>query len=232
MKAVAQVAGAWAASLAFALLTGCLSTSPGTYGDFSYKINTDKTVTITRYTGSTNVVTIPGRINGLPVRSVNADAFGWDHNRLVNVTISDGVMEVEDQMFACCLSLTNVVIGTGVTEIGFCAFSHCQSLSIVTIPDSVTRIVPMAFLQCTSLTNVTIGTGVTNIGFEAFASCLDLTSVCFKGNAPVLGEEVFDGAPNVSIYYIEGTTGWGKEFGGRPTAVWKTNGVPVVEVSL
>jgi hypothetical protein len=24
----------------------------------------------------------------------------------------------------------------------------------------------------------------------------------------------------VTVYYLAGTTGWGKEFGGRPTAVW------------
>jgi hypothetical protein len=31
---------------------------------------------------------------------------------------------------------------------------------------------------------------------------------------------VFLGANKATVYYLPGTTGWGKEFGGRPTAVW------------
>ena len=30
----------------------------------------------------------------------------------------------------------------------------------------------------------------------------------------------FEGATNVTIYYLPGTTGWGSTFGGRPTALW------------
>jgi len=32
---------------------------------------------------------------------------------------------------------------------------------------------------------------------------------------------VFSGANNATIYHLPTTTGWGKEFGGRPTAVWE-----------
>jgi hypothetical protein len=31
---------------------------------------------------------------------------------------------------------------------------------------------------------------------------------------------VFDGDNNASVYYLPGTTGWGSEFDGRPTALW------------
>ena len=53
-------------------------------------------------------------------------------------------------------------------------------------------------------------------------------SVCFKGNAPVVGKDVFEDTRDLTVYYLPGTTGWGKSFGGRPTAIWKpeTNGVP------
>ena len=48
-----------------------------------------------------------------------------------------------------------------------------------------------------------------------------MTSVYFEGNAPSLGQDVFSGADNVTVYYQPGATGWGATFGGRPTAVWK-----------
>jgi hypothetical protein len=31
---------------------------------------------------------------------------------------------------------------------------------------------------------------------------------------------VFNGAINTTVYYVPGTTGWGRTFAGRPTAPW------------
>jgi hypothetical protein len=62
---------------------------------------------------------------------------------------------------------------------------------------------------------------VTSIGYGAFSGCSSLTGAYFKGNAPSLdGSAVFKGDDKATVYYLEGTTGWGKTFGGRPTAVW------------
>ena len=33
---------------------------------------------------------------------------------------------------------------------------------------------------------------------------------------------MFSGADKATVYYLPGTTGWGKEFGGQPTAPWTT----------
>jgi hypothetical protein len=66
---------------------------------------------------------------------------------------------------------------------------------------------------------VAIPATVTRIESYAFNNCTNLTGVHFKGNAPSLStREVFTGADNSTIYYLPGTTGWDKEFGGRPTA--------------
>jgi hypothetical protein len=55
----------------------------------------------------------------------------------------------------------------------------------------------------------------------AFEYCNSLTGIYFKGNAPSLGSGAFDGANNVIVYYLPGTTGWGPTLHGRPTAPWK-----------
>ena len=71
----------------------------------------------------------------------------------------------------------------------------------------------------TNLTTVTIPTSVTSIGDKAFADCSRLAGVHFQGNAPSLGSAVFTGANNATVYYLPGTAGWGKTFGGRPTVL-------------
>ena len=61
---------------------------------------------------------------------------------------------------------------------------------------------------------------MTNLGASAFASCANLTKVCFEGNAPGIGTNVFNNDYNATVYYVPGTTGWGSTFGSRPTATW------------
>jgi hypothetical protein len=99
------------------------------------------------------------------------------------------------------------------------AFGGCTSLVTVTLGNSVTNIGDFAFIGCSSLATVTIGNNVTTIGDGAFEYCTSLTSVHFQGNAPSLGEGVFYDTPATN-YYLPGTTGWGTNFGGRPTALW------------
>jgi len=48
-----------------------------------------------------------------------------------------------------------------------------------------------------------------------------LTGVFFEGNAPSVDKLTFYGSAKAIVYYRPGAKGWGKEFGGRPTAEWK-----------
>ena len=162
---------------------------------FTCTTNADNTITITGYEGSGGDVTIPSTTNGLRVVSIG------------------------DVAFYECESLTSVTIPNSVTSIGVCTFRF-TGLASAKIPNSVARIGGYAYASCTSLTNVTIGSGVTNIGVLAFSGCTNLTGVYFKGNAPSLAEYVFLEDDSATIYYLLGTTGWGTNFGGRPTAPW------------
>ena len=114
-----------------------------TSGDYEYRIEYDE-ATINRYKGSGGNVTIPSKLGGSPVTSIQNDAF------------------------RDCSSLTNVTIPNSVTEIGLDAFSGCINLTSVTIPNSVTRIESGAFSGCSSLKSVTIPKSVTEIGEHAF----------------------------------------------------------------
>jgi hypothetical protein len=226
-------------------------------GDFSYTVN-DGTVSITGYTGAGGVVAIPASIQALPVTRIGGQAFASLTN-LASVSIPDTVTNIEDGLAPAegafsGSSLTNVVIGNNVNYIGTLAFAHCDQLSGVVLPDSVSGIGQFAFGWCGSLSQVTFGNAMTNLGPEAFygcsnlvnvtmpgslggmgdyalAFCSSLTGVFFQGNAPVVSDNVFSGDPDVTVYYLPGTTGWGPTLGGSPTRLWNPQ-VPTAEASF
>jgi len=187
------------------LLLLLLAVPAGVQGqDYHYMTN-NSTIAIVQYiwggdvriNRSRGVVEIPDKINDLPV-----------------TRIMDGA-------FSACPQLINVTIPNRVISIGSGAFWSCGRLANITIPDSVTSIGNVAFAFCTNLTSITIPKNVTYLGDQAFAQCPNLTTVNFQGNAPSRRVDVFTNSTNATIYYLPTTTGWGKTFGGRPTAVWK-----------
>jgi hypothetical protein len=111
-------------------------------------------------------------------------------------------------------------IPASVTRLGENAFADCTSLSNINISGSVTSIGTRAFSWCTGLTGITIPPNVTRIEYRAFESCGRLTAVYCKGNAPVLGADVFNSDYKAAVYYLPGTKGWGPTFGGRSAALW------------
>jgi len=177
--------------------------------DYDYETNADNTITITGYTGTNELVTIPAEITGLPVRSIAEDAFSSqtitsvsipdgvtdigvgafvDCGYLTNATIAGSVTSIGGYAFWVCHDLTTVTIASGLLSIGNEAFGYCTSLTSVTIPGSVINIGDSAFENCTSLTNVTFGNGVTCTGEGSFYECTSLTSVTIPASVTNIGE--------------------------------------------
>ena len=82
-------------------------------------------------------------------------------------------------------------IRMGTVGIAAVAFAHCTDLTCVIIPDGVRNICGGVFNGCTGLTGVVIPDSVTDIGYSAFFDCDALQGVYFMGDAPVLGNSVF-----------------------------------------
>ncbi|MGO8835923.1 MAG: leucine-rich repeat domain-containing protein [Limisphaerales bacterium] len=114
----------------FCLLGALLLALPAVVqAQFTYTTNADDTLTITGYTGSNGVVTIPGTIADLPVTSIGDWAFYA--TSVTNVLIPDNVTNIGDGAFFDCQSLTNVTIGNSVVSIGDWTFAFCPSLMSV-----------------------------------------------------------------------------------------------------
>jgi len=164
------------------------------------------------FAGSGGSYTIPASVT-----SIGYDAFN-NCNHLISVIIPTNVTYISGYAFYLCTSLTSITIPSSVTTVEAYAFCECTSLTGVTIPSSVITIVGGAFQRCTGLTSITIPSSVTSIEDAAFENCTSLKGVYFQGNAPNLGgTNVFAGDTNAAVYYMPGTTGWTRPWGGLST---------------
>ena len=139
---------------------------------------------------------------------------------LTNISIPNGLTNIEDGTFYNCTSLSSVIIPDSVTDIGMIAFAGCSNITNLVIGNSVGDLDLGAFSRCVGLASITIPGSVTNIGDATFSDCTNLDAVFFKGDAPRIGDLVFDNDVHATVYHLQGTLGWGKTFGGRPTALW------------
>ena len=78
-------------------------------------------ITITGYTGTGGVVTIPSTITGLPVTSIGNSAFASSAS-LTSVTIPNSVTSIGNSAFASCTSLTGVYFLGNAPSLGSSIF--------------------------------------------------------------------------------------------------------------
>ncbi len=219
----------------FCLLTAllCLAPLTGQADDYTC-ITNNGTITITKYIGAGGDVSIPDTINGLPVVAIGYHAFSCTN--VANVTVPVTLTSIDGYGFAGCDSLrsislphsvtnlgigafyhcdalTNVILGNGIGVLETCAFWSCSNLTAIIIPDSVTSVGAAAFQYCTRLATVVVGRGVRSFGNSAFAGCRSGPFFYFRGDAPFLGWNVFDGVYWATACYLPGTSNWEYFFG-------------------
>jgi|GEM_PF-1238720 len=190
------------------LLTPMISKAD-TYGDFNYKTN-ESGVTITGYSGSGDVVTIPQYIPvaidtnssvELPVTSIGDKAFYY-MGRTKSITIPDSVTNIGNFAFFSCMGLTNINIPNGVTSIGTNAFFRCTKLTNITIPYGVNFIRSNAFCYCTNLVNITIPESITSIEGGTFCYCSSLTNVTIPNSVTNIGDDAFCNCDSLTTIII------------------------------
>ena len=149
---------------------------------FDYAENSDGGLTLIKYSGTGQSVSIPSDVGGKPVTSIGTWVFNG-HSEITYVYIPDSI-----------------------TTIGWAAFSSCTGLTSVTIPNSVTTIGSEAFSGCTALEDVTIGRSVNKINYSAFEGCTALNSAVVLNRYTNFGDNVFKDCPDLTVYATSDST--------------------------
>ena len=210
--------------------TVCGTIPVGTEG-LEYRLLDNNTYQVTGIgTATESNVLIPSFHDGLPVTSIESEAFLFC-NSLISVTIGSGVTSIESDAFLFCNSLTSVTIGSGVTSIGTYAFGYCSSLESITIPDGITSIGIYAFIDCSSLESITIPDSITSIATGAFRGCSSLESITIPDSVTSIGMDAFFNCSSLeSIIIPDSVTSIGVDaFSGCNNLIRKENGISYVD---
>ncbi len=167
-----------------------------TYGPLTYKLYAD-TIIITDCDHEAVAVEIPAEIDGLPVVSVEREAFVscWD---LVTMTVDPAntyLEAVDDVLYTEDMS---VLIWYG-----------CKPTESFTVPSSVQTIEGYAFYDNKTLTTVTLPEGLTTIGRDAFGFCYNLTTLELPSTLKTIDSWAFCYAGLTSLEIPEGVTSIG-----------------------
>ncbi len=203
-------------------VTASAATYDSDPNDFKYSYNYGSTLAnIYGYTGNSEYVKIPSKINGYTITGINTQAFK-NNKKLKGIIIPDTVTYVEDSLFSGCISLTDVDLGKGITVITNGMFYNCRNLESLTIPEQIERFYDryrytgnssdkpfegcvnlkniyfkakdiswVGGLSLPSLTNIVIGSTVESLPDRAFSGYKYLENVTFENGLLVLPNECF-----------------------------------------
>lgn len=122
--------------------------------------------------------------------------------KLVNVTMPDGVKKIGDNAFTQCFSLNSIELPDSLESIGAEAFFGCEMLQQIVVPDSVSEIGNAAFYDCALLGSVTLSKNLKAIPDEAFGNCVCLKEIIIPDGVKEIGFEVFWGCSALKTVVI------------------------------
>ncbi len=186
------------------LHTAFANAEPAPAEHFSYTA-ADGAVTVTAYTGDATVVVIPDSIEGLPVVSIEKNAFENNKNKenIRAISIPDSVIDVAYGALAGCESLetlrTPMATATGALHMGSLFGGESYETNGAYIPTDLTTLIltagdaitPYAFYDC-PLEAVFLPAGMTTIGVFAFYGSDHLAYISLDQTAlRSIGEHAF-----------------------------------------
>lgn len=115
-------------------------------------------------------ITIPSSIGRLGTAA-------FEGTGLTHVTIPDTVEQVDPAVFQNCTKLVSVKLPAGLAEIDQYMFANCISLQHVDMPDTITKINIYAFHNCTSLTSLALPKNLSSLSVGCFDKCINLQHV-------------------------------------------------------
>ena len=207
-------------------------------GKYTYTVFSDNTAEVTRYSGKSRTVTIPGQIDGKTVTSIGAGAFYY-RNWIKKVTIPDSVFYLGDRVFARCSQLTDIEIPKSVRIVGDYAFANTPWLKAqkedfvlvgdavliayngksgdVRIPDGV-KSISSAFYRTGRMTSLVIPSNVKYMADYAFMFCRNMKTLVIEDGVEAISDCAFAGCTGLKDVFVGKNV---KEFGDY--AFWKCN---------
>ena len=187
-----------------------------------YTVLEDQTVRIDQISVKSTGITIPARIEGMPVSAIGTRALKG-LSGVTNITLPNTLTSIEDYAFMNCTSLSGCYIPAAVTWIGSNAFYNTQLSSKwkstefvilgdgvlyqyngkaqeITVPDTVKVIGEGVFAYQTNLQKVTLHEGLTRIGDGAFLYCQSLASVELPDTVTCVGNAAFSGCTGLKRF--------------------------------
>ena len=121
----------------------------------------------------------------------------------VDVTVPDGVFEIENGAFRDFRFLRSVTLPQGLLRIGSGAFQNCTGLKEVFFPDGLQTVSERAFQNCSALRSAELPASVNYLGDAAFAGCSQLLAVLLPARRmDYAGRAAFRGCRSLKRVYI------------------------------
>lgn len=174
---------------------------------YTYKLNTDNTITVTKCISSDENIVIPSQIDGHAVTGIGDKAF---ENIISMKTVSfpSNLKTIGSYAFVGCTSLTSVTLPDSLTGLYTYAFSGCTSLKSAVLNRGRVNIVEGLFQGCISLSSVTVPGTVQNIKPYAFSGCISLKSLSLPKSLSVISENAFLNSGIKTVKYAGTSTNW------------------------
>lgn len=179
---------------------------------FTYTLNeSNKTATITAYSGGANVV-FPRRVIKdsveYPVISFTANAFKGKTN-IIKVSMTKLITAIPANAFDGCTNLSEITYNGSFSSIGEYAFRNCSNLKKFDYLNGLTSIEKGAFYNCSKLTNVTIPRSVASIGESAFYGCAEIGNLVIPSSVTSVAANAFNGCKGITMVTFEGSPNLG-----------------------
>ena len=168
--------------------------------DWDYTVESDGTITITRYLNedrTIDTVVIPNYIDGVPVKRVkgNVRITGGplSETTIWNEKICDG----REYTHGSCsvpknITIKKIIISNGIETIDQGAFAATKNLEEVVLPSTLLKLGTYSFYYCSSLERVTIPSNVKSIESYVFYMCIGLREVTLLDSLTSIGNSAFN----------------------------------------
>lgn len=165
--------------------------------EYIYEIMSDGSVLIHYYIGFDENVTVPAYIENKPVSTIGKRAFyGTD---IKNVSISEGVTALGDEVFFYCYKLESAVLPKSIKQVGTGVFRDCMKLKSVTFTQGKGKLGLYMFYGCVSLTEVNLPQNADKVETGMFGYCTSLREITIPSSVRIINGYAFYSSGLVSV---------------------------------